>query len=135
MNLTNRFSITGSRAATSYGVPVAGEISSELASQEKVVVSGRAYGIDAAVHRSHEPRYTTIRDATQADPLLPDVWSLRRGDDRRKKLPVHLEGAVSVDLLKEEQDKIARRIAFAAADPQPSLLRQALRPDGRPDRR
>lgn len=49
--LTDRFSITGSRAATSYGVHVAGEIASDLASQEKVLVSGGAYGIDAAVHR------------------------------------------------------------------------------------
>lgn len=50
--LTDRFSITGSRAATSYGVHVAGEIASDLASQEKVLVSGGAYGIDAAVHRA-----------------------------------------------------------------------------------
>ncbi|WP_454295133.1 DNA-processing protein DprA [Salana multivorans] len=50
--LTDRFSITGSRAATSYGVHVAGEIASELASQEKVLISGGAYGIDAAVHRA-----------------------------------------------------------------------------------
>ena len=50
--LTDRFSITGSRAATSYGVHVAGEIAADLASQEKVLVSGGAYGIDAAVHRA-----------------------------------------------------------------------------------
>ena len=51
-DLTARFSIPGSRAATSYGVHVAGEIASDLASQEKVLVSGGAYGIDAAVHRA-----------------------------------------------------------------------------------
>lgn len=50
--LTDRFSITGSRAATSYGVHVAGEIASDLASEEKVLVSGGAYGIDASVHRA-----------------------------------------------------------------------------------
>lgn len=49
---TDRFSITGSRAATSYGVHVAGEIASDLASQEKVLVSCGAYGIEAAVHRA-----------------------------------------------------------------------------------
>lgn len=50
--LTDRFSITGSRAATSYGVHVAGEIASDLASQEKVLLSGGAYGIDPAVHQA-----------------------------------------------------------------------------------
>lgn len=50
--VASRFSITGSRAATSYGEHVAGEIASELASQGKVLVSGGAYGIDAAVHRA-----------------------------------------------------------------------------------
>ena len=50
--MISRFSITGSRAATSYGEHVAGEIASDLASQEKVLVSGGAYGIDASVHRA-----------------------------------------------------------------------------------
>ena len=37
-------------------------------------------------------------------------------NDRRKKLlDAHLDGAVPVDLLKEEQDKIARRLAFLDA--------------------
>ena len=37
-------------------------------------------------------------------------------NDRRKKLlNAHLDGAVPVDLLKEEQDKIARRLAFLDA--------------------
>ena len=50
--MASRFSITGSRAATSYGEHVAGEIASDLTSQEKVLVSGGAYGIDASVHRA-----------------------------------------------------------------------------------
>ena len=50
--MASRFSITGSRAATNYGEHVAGEIASDLASQEKVLVSGGAYGIDASVHRA-----------------------------------------------------------------------------------
>lgn len=50
--MASRFSITGSRAATSYGEHVAGEITSDLTSQEKVLVSGGAYGIDASVHRA-----------------------------------------------------------------------------------
>lgn len=50
--MASRFSITGSRAATSYGEHVAGEIASDLTSQEKVLVSGGAYGIDTSVHRA-----------------------------------------------------------------------------------
>jgi DNA processing protein len=43
--------IVGSRAATSYGLHVAGEFGFALAEQEWTVVSGAAYGIDAAAHR------------------------------------------------------------------------------------
>ena len=48
----DRFTITGARAATSYGTHVAEAFASDLASEEKVLVSGGAYGIDAAVHRA-----------------------------------------------------------------------------------
>ena len=44
-------SVVGSRAATSYGAHVAGEISADLGERGWVVVSGGAYGIDAAAHR------------------------------------------------------------------------------------
>ena len=44
-------SVVGSRAATSYGGHVAGEISADLAERGWVIVSGGAYGIDAAAHR------------------------------------------------------------------------------------
>jgi DNA processing protein len=44
-------SIVGSRAATGYGTHVAGEIAADLAEKGWVVVSGGAYGIDAAAHR------------------------------------------------------------------------------------
>ena len=40
--------IVGSRAATSYGLHVAGELGFQLAEQQWAVVSGAAYGIDAA---------------------------------------------------------------------------------------
>ncbi|MEA2214658.1 MAG: processing protein [Solirubrobacteraceae bacterium] len=43
--------IVGSRAATSYGLHVAGEFAFRLAEQGWSVVSGAAYGIDAAAHR------------------------------------------------------------------------------------
>ena len=48
----DRFTITGARAATSYGTHVAHTLANELAAEEKVLVSGGAYGIDAAVHRA-----------------------------------------------------------------------------------
>jgi DNA processing protein len=43
--------IVGSRRATPYGVGIAGEIARDLAAAGVVVVSGLAYGIDAAAHR------------------------------------------------------------------------------------
>ena len=43
--------VVGARAATSYGVTVAGELAAGLADRGWAVVSGGAYGIDAAAHR------------------------------------------------------------------------------------
>lgn len=48
--LRDRVTITGARASTSYGAHVAQMLAGDLASEEKVLVSGGAYGIDAAVH-------------------------------------------------------------------------------------
>ena len=44
-------SVVGSRAATGYGGHVAGEIAADLAERGWAIVSGGAYGIDAAAHR------------------------------------------------------------------------------------
>lgn len=43
--------VVGSRASTEYGDDVAGDIAAELAEAGVTVVSGAAYGIDAAAHR------------------------------------------------------------------------------------
>ena len=43
--------VVGSRAATAYGEHIASEISYGLAQRDVVVVSGGAYGVDAAAHR------------------------------------------------------------------------------------
>nr|WP_239580059.1 DNA-processing protein DprA [Microlunatus panaciterrae] len=43
--------IVGSRAATSYGAGVAADLASELAEDGVTVISGGAYGVDAAAHR------------------------------------------------------------------------------------
>ena len=44
-------SIVGARAATGYGAHVAGEIAADLGERGWTIVSGGAYGIDAAAHR------------------------------------------------------------------------------------
>jgi DNA processing protein len=44
-------SMVGSRAATGYGAHVAGEIAADLSERGWTIVSGGAYGIDAASHR------------------------------------------------------------------------------------
>ena len=43
--------VVGARAATAYGAQVAGELARGLADRDVAVVSGGAYGIDAAAHR------------------------------------------------------------------------------------
>jgi DNA processing protein len=43
--------VVGSRAATAYGSYVASEIASSLAARRWTIVSGAAYGVDAAAHR------------------------------------------------------------------------------------
>ncbi len=50
--LSDRATITGSRAATSYGEQIAGELVTGLADEERGVVSGGAYGIEGAAHKS-----------------------------------------------------------------------------------
>jgi len=51
-SLTPSVAIVGARAATSYGEHVAGEMAAESAGHGIPVVSGAAYGIDAAAHRA-----------------------------------------------------------------------------------
>jgi len=43
--------VVGSRAATAYGIEVAGDIGYSVASRGVTVVSGAAYGVDGAAHR------------------------------------------------------------------------------------
>lgn len=49
--LRRSLAVVGSRAATVYGTSVATDWAAELAQQSVAVVSGAAYGIDAAAHR------------------------------------------------------------------------------------
>src|SRR5690606_41428021 len=48
--------VVGARACTDYGRHVTGEIAAGLAARGFTVVSGGAYGIDAAAHRRSEER-------------------------------------------------------------------------------
>lgn len=50
--LSDRVTVTGARAATSYGEHVTGELASDLTHAERIIVAGGAYGIDAAAHRA-----------------------------------------------------------------------------------
>ena len=47
----NALAMVGTRKATTYGRDVAGRLAQDLARQEVSVVSGLAYGVDAAAHR------------------------------------------------------------------------------------
>lgn len=50
--LNDLVTITGARASTSYGEQVAGQLASDLANAERLVVAGGAYGIEGAAHRA-----------------------------------------------------------------------------------
>lgn len=50
--LSDRVTITGSRASTSYGEHVTRELAVGMADEERIVIAGGAYGIEAAAHRS-----------------------------------------------------------------------------------
>ncbi|OJU41489.1 MAG: DNA protecting protein DprA [Microbacterium sp. 69-10] len=52
MPLRDRVTISGARAATSYGVQVTTELAGELSNEELFIVSGGAYGVDAAAHKA-----------------------------------------------------------------------------------
>ena len=49
--LDDKATITGARAASSYGMNVTRELTDELAQDGRIVIAGGAYGIEAEVHR------------------------------------------------------------------------------------
>lgn len=49
--LDDKATITGARAASSYGVNVTQELTDELAQDGRIMIAGGAYGIEAEVHR------------------------------------------------------------------------------------
>ncbi len=50
--LSDRVTVTGSRAATAYGQHVAAEFGADLANAERVIVGGGGYGVEAAAHQA-----------------------------------------------------------------------------------
>lgn len=50
--LSDRVTISGSRASTSYGEHVTGDLAMGMADEERIVVAGGAYGIEGAAHRA-----------------------------------------------------------------------------------
>jgi len=50
--LSDRVTITGARASTGYGEHVTAELAEGMADEERIVVSGGAYGIEGAAHRA-----------------------------------------------------------------------------------
>jgi DNA processing protein len=71
--------VVGARAATAYGVHVAGELGLGLADRDCAVVSGGAYGIDAAAHRG---ALLSDRGATIAVLACGIDIAYPRGNDR-----------------------------------------------------
>ena len=51
-SLADRVTVTGSRASTGYGNHVASEVSHDLAGSGRVILTGAAYGIDAAATKA-----------------------------------------------------------------------------------
>lgn len=56
--LPQRITVTGARAATSYGAHVTDELCGDLAQSGRTLVAGAAYGIEASAHRA-----ALVRDA------------------------------------------------------------------------
>lgn len=71
---SSRVTITGARAATAYGVHVTQELAEDLAALPRIIVSGGAYGVDAAAHRAAlttGPASTMVVSASGLDRPYP----------------------------------------------------------------
>lgn len=66
--LPQRITVTGARAATSYGAHVTDELCVDLAQSGRTLVAGAAYGIEASAHRA-----ALIRDANTIAVLASGV--------------------------------------------------------------
>lgn len=67
-----RIGIVGSRAATAYGMHLAGQLAQDAAARGWTVVSGGAYGIDSAAHRGAlTAGRTVLVTATGGDRVYP----------------------------------------------------------------
>src|SRR5699024_1594988 len=89
---SNLVTITGARAATSYGEHVAAETAGDLVQEERIIVDGGAYGIEGATHRAAlaaggdtiavlaggvDRPYPAGTANSSAESLIPDLSSVR----------------------------------------------------------
>jgi DNA processing protein len=72
--LSDLVTITGARAATSYGEHVAAELASDLANAERIVVAGGAYGIEGAAHRAAWHPTATRSQSWRTALIAPTRW-------------------------------------------------------------
>ena len=66
--LPQRITVTGARAATSYGAHVTDELCGDLAQSGRTLIAGAAYGIEASAHRA-----ALVRDANTIAVLASGV--------------------------------------------------------------
>lgn len=74
--------VVGSREITDYGARVTAEISESLAERQVCLLSGGAYGVDAAVHRAALRTWERRGEDTPVDSPLPTIAVLAGGLDR-----------------------------------------------------
>ncbi len=79
--------VVGSREVTDYGARVTSEISETLAGRDLCILSGGAYGVDAAAHRAALRAWERRpeggeQEGTEQEPLVPTVAVLAGGLDR-----------------------------------------------------
>ncbi|WP_448233135.1 DNA-processing protein DprA [Microbacterium lacticum] len=112
--LSSRATVTGSRAATGYGTHVANEFAAALADDGRVIVTGGAYGIDAAALRAAtmtRPGSAIVILASGVNRPYPtgNADLLRRVGDDGLVLSAYPPGAVPT------RDRFAERARLLAA--------------------
>ena len=95
--LSDLVTITGARASTSYGDHVAGQLASDLANAERLVVAGGAYGIEGAAHRAALAAGGVVGLGELAQPVDErpgDALDIPHGPERLRREPA--QGGVNL---------------------------------------
>ncbi|NYE94596.1 DNA processing protein [Psychromicrobium silvestre] len=80
--LEDCIAVVGSRDSTRYGESVTAELVHGLAGSGKTILSGGAYGIDAAAHRAALQRQSGMQPGVQPGGWLPTIAVMAGGLDR-----------------------------------------------------